>query len=135
MEIRIAIASHGIPVDWPDAVTAEVGHYGETVPEAAKQGRWDLRETPLVTIDGITARDFDDAVLLRAARRELAAVSRYRRRVLVRAAGHGAGSGSAQARQFGVFSRTGPFRCCRKRCPTVCARSIPRWIGCAWSAK
>ncbi|HAO33326.1 MAG TPA: ribonuclease R [Candidatus Competibacter sp.] len=62
MEVRIAIASHGIPVDWPDAVTAEVGRYGETVPEAAKQGRWDLRETPLVTIDGITARDFDDAV-------------------------------------------------------------------------
>jgi len=32
------------------------------VPESAKQGRWDLRDTPLVTIDGITARDFDDAV-------------------------------------------------------------------------
>ncbi|MGB5062959.1 MAG: ribonuclease R, partial [Candidatus Competibacter sp.] len=25
-------------------------------------GRWDLRATPLVTIDGVTARDFDDAV-------------------------------------------------------------------------
>lgn len=62
MEVRIAIASHGIPVDWPEAVLEEVSHYGETVPEEAKQGRWDLRETPLVTIDGITARDFDDAV-------------------------------------------------------------------------
>jgi len=62
MEVRIAIASHGIPIDWPEAVLTEVGQYGETVPEEASQGRWDLRETPLVTIDGITARDFDDAV-------------------------------------------------------------------------
>ncbi len=62
MEVRIAIASHGIPIDWPDAVLAEVSHYGDTVPDDARQGRWDLREIPLVTIDGITARDFDDAV-------------------------------------------------------------------------
>ena len=62
MEVRIAIASHGIPIDWPEAVLTEVSQYGETVPEEARQGRWDLRETPLVTIDGITARDFDDAV-------------------------------------------------------------------------
>ncbi|MBK8962604.1 MAG: ribonuclease R [Candidatus Competibacteraceae bacterium] len=62
MEVRIAIASHGIPVDWPEAVSKEVGHYGETVPASATQGRWDLRDTPLVTIDGVTARDFDDAV-------------------------------------------------------------------------
>ncbi|HRC73138.1 MAG TPA: ribonuclease R [Candidatus Competibacter sp.] len=62
MEVRIAIASHGIPVDWPEAVSGEVGHYGETVPASALKGRWDLRDTPLVTIDGITARDFDDAV-------------------------------------------------------------------------
>ncbi|MBE2293763.1 MAG: ribonuclease R [Phycisphaerales bacterium] len=62
MEVRIAIASHGIPVEWPEATLAEIREFGEMVPEAAKQGRWDLRDTPLVTIDGITARDFDDAV-------------------------------------------------------------------------
>ena len=62
MEIRIAIASHGIPVEGPDAVLADARGFGETVPESAHQGRWDLRATPLVTIDGITARDFDDAV-------------------------------------------------------------------------
>jgi ribonuclease R len=62
MEIRIAIASHGIPVEWPETALAEARDFGEVVPEAAKQGRWDLRATPLVTIDGVTARDFDDAV-------------------------------------------------------------------------
>ena len=62
MEIRIAIASHGIPVDWPEAVVAEAWSFAETVPEEAIQGRTDLRATPLLTIDGITARDFDDAV-------------------------------------------------------------------------
>ncbi|MFZ1642316.1 MAG: ribonuclease R [Candidatus Contendobacter sp.] len=62
MEIRIAIASHSIPVEWPEAVVEEAHRHGEAVPESASQGRWDLRATPLVTIDGITARDFDDAV-------------------------------------------------------------------------
>ncbi len=62
MEVRIAIASHGIPVEWPDAVQDEARRYGESVPETAWQGRRDLRETPLLTIDGVTARDFDDAV-------------------------------------------------------------------------
>ncbi|MDQ5908694.1 MAG: ribonuclease [Pseudomonadota bacterium] len=62
MEIRIAIASHGIPVEWPETVLEEACQWGESVPESVSQGRWDLRTTPLVTIDGITARDFDDAV-------------------------------------------------------------------------
>ncbi len=62
MEVRIAIASHGIPVEWPETALVEARDFGEAVPEAAKQGRWDLRATPLVTIDGVTARDFDDAV-------------------------------------------------------------------------
>ena len=62
MEVRIAIASHGIPVEWPEVVLEEARQHGESVPEAARQGRWDVRATPLVTIDGITARDFDDAV-------------------------------------------------------------------------
>ncbi|TVR63348.1 MAG: ribonuclease R [Candidatus Competibacteraceae bacterium] len=62
MEIQIAIASHGLPVEWPDAVLAEARNFGDAVPGSAIQGRWDLRATPLVTIDGVTARDFDDAV-------------------------------------------------------------------------
>ncbi|MDJ0905486.1 MAG: ribonuclease R [Woeseiaceae bacterium] len=59
---EIAIQSHAIPTDWPKAVRAEIRKFGKTVPEGAKQGRVDLRDIDLVTIDGADARDFDDAV-------------------------------------------------------------------------
>ncbi len=58
----IAIQSHGIPARWPKAVRNEIKKFGRSVPTAAKKGRVDLRDTPLVTIDGADARDFDDAV-------------------------------------------------------------------------
>ncbi len=61
-EIEVAARVHGIPVDWPDAVEAETAGLGESVAEEAKQGRTDLRDLPLVTIDGADARDFDDAL-------------------------------------------------------------------------
>ena len=59
---EIAIHSHAIPNEWPRAVLEEIKAYGKTVPSSAKQGRTDLREVDLVTIDGADARDFDDAV-------------------------------------------------------------------------
>ena len=40
----------------------ETGKFGSTVPQSAKEGRYDLRDLDLVTIDGADARDFDDAV-------------------------------------------------------------------------
>lgn len=62
MATDVAIRSNDIPLDWPDEVEREVGSLAAEVPEAAKQGRADLRALPLVTIDGADARDFDDAV-------------------------------------------------------------------------
>ena len=62
MASELAIHSHAIPHLWPAAVDEEVRGLREEVPEEAKQGRLDLRDTPLVTIDGEDARDFDDAV-------------------------------------------------------------------------
>ncbi len=62
METDVAIRAHDIPVIWPDEVEAEIAELTEEVPEAAKKGRVDLRDLPLVTIDGADARDFDDAV-------------------------------------------------------------------------
>ncbi len=62
MEIELAIRSHQLPVDWPEEVEQEIGGLGVEVDETAKQGREDLRQLALVTIDGADARDFDDAV-------------------------------------------------------------------------
>ncbi len=62
MEIDIAIRSYGLPREWPEDVVREVKRFGEHVPEDAMKDRQDLRNLPLVTIDGEDARDFDDAV-------------------------------------------------------------------------
>lgn len=62
METDVAIRSYDIPVEWPEALLEEIKDLGEQVPESAKKGRVDLRDLPLVTIDGADARDFDDAV-------------------------------------------------------------------------
>ncbi|MBY6064688.1 ribonuclease R [Pseudidiomarina sediminum] len=62
MEIEIAIREHDIPTEWQAATQTAVDALAETVPEAAYEGRVDLRELPLITIDGDDSRDFDDAV-------------------------------------------------------------------------
>ena len=62
LEIEVAIRSYGIPHVWPADVLEEIKGLTEEVPEVAKQGRVDLRQLPLMTIDGEDARDFDDAV-------------------------------------------------------------------------
>jgi len=65
MATEIAIRSHGLPFLWPDGVEAAAQACGESVPQAMLAGRKDLRNLPLVTIDGADARDFDDAVFAR----------------------------------------------------------------------
>ncbi|MDO3381174.1 ribonuclease R [Gilvimarinus algae] len=63
MEIELAIESHSIPNQWSYEALEEAEALSDTVDEADKAGRVDLRELPFVTIDGEDARDFDDAVL------------------------------------------------------------------------
>lgn len=62
LEIDVAIRSHGIPWEWPDAVLDEAGHLESEPREEDKKHRIDLRKLAFVTIDGEDARDFDDAV-------------------------------------------------------------------------
>ncbi|MCH9692779.1 MAG: ribonuclease R [Gammaproteobacteria bacterium] len=62
MEITVAIRNGGLPHAWPAATLEETESIAAEVTEADKKARIDLRQLPLVTIDGKDARDFDDAV-------------------------------------------------------------------------
>ena len=65
MEIEMAIRTHELPHQWPKTLLDEIKAFSNEVPESAKENRVDLRNVPLVTIDGEDARDFDDAVYCR----------------------------------------------------------------------
>ncbi|KAF4513891.1 UNVERIFIED_CONTAM: hypothetical protein B566_EDAN017572 [Ephemera danica] len=62
MEIEIALRKHDLPFEFSRAALEENKALPDKVKKADLKGREDLRELPLVTIDGETARDFDDAV-------------------------------------------------------------------------
>ena len=65
MEIEMALRTFDIPHKWPQGVKKQIKGLAEFVEDKAKVGRIDLRDMPLVTIDGEDARDFDDAVFCR----------------------------------------------------------------------
>ena len=62
MEIEIAVRKYGVPHEFSDAAMAEARALPDHVRAADHKHRVDLRDVPLVTIDGEDARDFDDAV-------------------------------------------------------------------------
>ena len=62
MEIEIAIRKHQLPHEWPSGVERQIESFEEQVSDKDFKGRTDIRDLPLVTIDGEDARDFDDAV-------------------------------------------------------------------------
>jgi len=62
MEIEIALRKHNLPHEFSAEAIRIAESYPKLVQEADFKGRIDCREMPLITIDGETARDFDDAV-------------------------------------------------------------------------
>lgn len=62
MEIEIALRKHDLPFEFSKAALDENKNVPDKVTKADSADRIDLRKLPLVTIDGETARDFDDAV-------------------------------------------------------------------------
>ncbi len=65
MDIEIVIHKHDLPHIFPPEVLEEAEAVSPEVTKAQRAGRVDLREVPTVTIDGETARDFDDAISLK----------------------------------------------------------------------
>ncbi|WP_232337264.1 ribonuclease R [Thermoactinomyces sp. CICC 10523] len=62
VDILSIIRKHGLPEAFPEAVLKEAEAIPETISEEEIKGRRDLRERPMVTIDGEDAKDLDDAV-------------------------------------------------------------------------
>ena len=62
MEIEIALRKHKLPHEFTPVAINQAESIPKLVQATDYKGRIDLRELPLITIDGETARDFDDAV-------------------------------------------------------------------------
>jgi ribonuclease R len=62
MEIEIALRKHELPYQFPPQVKKLSGKFPPDVLKSEYSGRTDICHLPLVTIDGESARDFDDAV-------------------------------------------------------------------------
>ncbi len=64
VDVEIIIRKFHLPHRFPTEVLAEAGAAPQYIPERDREGRRDFRGLPIVTIDGETAKDFDDAVLV-----------------------------------------------------------------------
>jgi ribonuclease R len=64
VDVEIIIRKHHLPHVFPEEVREEAQRVAQPVSERVLEGREDFRHLPIVTIDGETARDFDDAVFV-----------------------------------------------------------------------
>ncbi len=62
MEIEIALRKHDLPYEFPRDAKRQAEQFSPVVAPEDHAGRESVAHLPLVTIDGETARDFDDAV-------------------------------------------------------------------------
>lgn len=63
-DLITVVTAYGIPVDFPQSVTDELISIPDEINPSDAEGRLDLRDEILVTIDGEDAKDLDDAVSL-----------------------------------------------------------------------
>jgi len=62
VDVEIVIRKHHLPHQFPPEVIEQAEAIPAAISAGEMEGRRDFREMPVVTIDGETARDFDDAV-------------------------------------------------------------------------
>ena len=67
---RAVLRLFGIDETFTPEVEAEADALTDEIRPAELAGRWDLRDRPAITIDGRTARDFDDAVSARRVKKD-----------------------------------------------------------------
>ncbi|WP_425479887.1 ribonuclease R [Pseudoxanthomonas winnipegensis] len=81
--VETAIHGHELPYEFPQAVLDEAAAVPLKVEPSMIGGRVDLRDMPLVTIDGADAKDFDDAVYCESNRKGLRISNRSGYRLVV----------------------------------------------------
>src|SRR5690606_4206810 len=81
--VEAAIHGHEIPHEFPQEVLDQAAAVPLVVDEKMVAGRVDLRDLPLVTIDGADAKDFDDAVYCESNRQGLRVKNRSGYRLVV----------------------------------------------------
>ena len=128
MEIEVALRNYEIPHQWPDAVKRFADKLSPEVQEDDKLNRIDLRDMPLVTIDGESSRDFDDAVYAKPKPEggwtlyvAIADVSHYVKY-------NSALDKEAIERGNSVYSQTKLFLCCQNNCRMGYVRLIHKSI-------
>jgi ribonuclease R len=93
MEVEIALRKHELPFEFSAEAAAELRGLPRTVRKSDLAGREDMRKLPLVTIDGETAKDFDDAIYCE--RRGSGAKAVFRLVVAIADVSHYVGAGRA----------------------------------------
>lgn len=63
-DIKRVLFQNSIPQEFPESVIKEAAGFSELVSDADLKNRKDLRPLKFITIDGSTAKDFDDAILV-----------------------------------------------------------------------
>lgn len=127
VDVEITIRKFHLPHHFPAATLEEAQNIAAVIPAREMPRRRDFRSLPIVTIDGETARDFDDAVTVRKSPngnfscrfilRMWRSMSRLARR-------------STRKRGFGgpAFTfQTVRFRCCRWSCRLISAAFVRTW--------
>ena len=105
VDVEIIIRKFHLPHHFPAATLEEAQDIPAIIPAQELRRRRDFRSVPIVTIDGETARDFDDAVYGPPPRKwEFRIAGSHRRRGAICNARFCARSGSATPRDQRLFS-------------------------------
>ncbi len=128
VDVEIMIRKHHLPHRFPPEVLEEAQEAEPLIPASELKKRRDFRALPIVTIDGETARDFDDAVTVRRLKNgnfelqvHIADVAQY-------VIPDSAIDQEARLRGTSVYSPTALCPCCHSSSRLIFVACVRRWI-------